>query len=113
MAPMTEIRAESIWAVALSHPMRVRILRHMLHATVAQPVELAGRWGTTVDVMHRHFHRLHDLGVIERADQPGTSGRATYGLLNRPAIQEALWRLGAPLPVGLGTRFAVRISNVV
>lgn len=110
---MTEIRAEAIWATALSHPLRVRVLRHLLHATVAQPVELARTWETTVDVMHRHFHRLRGLGVIERTDRPGARGRAAYRLSNRRATQEAFWRLGAPLPAGLGTRFAVRMSTAV
>ncbi len=41
---MTEIRAEAIWAVALSHPLRVRILRRMEHAYGAAPAELAQRW---------------------------------------------------------------------
>lgn len=95
---MTEIRAEAIWAVALSHPLRVRILRHMALGVVAQPVELARRWGTTVDVMHRHFHRLSELGLIERTKRPQKFGRSAYRLRDRQATEEALWRLGAPLP---------------
>lgn len=108
---MTEVRAEAIWATALSHPLRVRILRQMLHAPHAQPVELARAWETTIDTMHRHFHRLRELGVIERADRSGT--RAAYRLHNASATQEALWRLGAPLPVHLEERFATRLSTIV
>lgn len=108
---MTEIRAESIWAAALSHPLRVRILRQMLHARHAQPVALASEWQTTIDVMHRHFHRLRDLSVIERLDRPGE--RATYRLRSTSATHEALWRLGAPLPVDINERFATRLSTIV
>ena len=110
---MTEIRAEAIWAAALSHPMRVRILRQLLHAGMAQPVELARRWDTTIDTMRRHFHRLHSLGVIERTDRPHLGGRAAYRPCHRAAAQEALWRFGAPLPGHVHERFAMRVSTIV
>jgi len=110
---MTEIRAEAIWATALSHPLRVRILRHMLHVRTAQPVELARCWRPSIDTMHRQFRRLRDLGVIERTRDPQSSGRATYRLRSAAATEEALWRLSAPLPVNFGERFSMRLSTIV
>jgi DNA-binding XRE family transcriptional regulator/DNA-binding transcriptional ArsR family regulator len=95
---MTEIRAEAIWAVALSHPLRVRILRQMVPAYGAAPAELARRWGTDLSVVRRHFRRLRELGLIERTNRPEKLGRSAYRLCDRPATEEALWRLGAPMP---------------
>lgn len=109
---MTEIRAEAIWANALSHPLRVRVLRYMLHVPTARPVELAARWQVDADAMREHFRRLRELGVIElrnRSDQGGGAHR----LCDLAATDEALWRLGAPVPARYGPRrLAARVSTI-
>ncbi len=108
---MTEKRAESIWAVALSDPLRVRVLRYMLNASAAEPAVLADSWGTSVDMMQEHFHLLRELEVIEHTNRPGR--RDPYRLCSGPATQEALWRLGAPLPVHIDARFSMRLSTII
>lgn len=108
---MIETRAESIWANALADPLRVRALRELLRGT-ASPVELARRCEVAPAALRPHLRRLIGLGVIERDERP-MAERNAYRLCDRPATEEALWRLGAPVPAReLAMRFAVRMSAV-
>lgn len=108
---MTEIRAEAIWARALAHPLRGRVLRHMVHVP-AQPVELAARWQVDADEMRKHFRRLRELGVIEPRNAAELD-RGAHRLCDLQATEEALWRLGAPVPARYGPRrLAARVSTI-
>ena len=110
---MREIRAEPIWATALAHPLRVRILRQMLRSHAVSPADLARPWEIDAGVMRRHFHRLRDLGLIKEADRPERRSRGASTLRDRQATREALWRLSAPIPVGdREERLAARITTI-
>jgi DNA-binding XRE family transcriptional regulator len=110
---VTEVRAEAIWAAALVHPLRVRILRRMLEAHTAVPLELARWWEIDSSVMRRHFRRLEKLGLIARAERATTRKPRAYCLRDRASTEEALWRLGAPVPAReSGERLAARTSAI-
>lgn len=107
---MSEIRAESIWALTLAHPTRVRILRRMLDAGTAAPAPLAGWWELDASSIRRHFARLRDLGVVEPVPR-GLPGECR--LRDRSATREVLWRFGAPFPArSLPDRLAANASSV-
>jgi DNA-binding XRE family transcriptional regulator len=107
---MSEVRAESTWALALAHSTRVRILRRMLDAGSAAPAALAGWWDLDAGAVRRHFVRLRLLGVIESSPR---GRRGDCRLRDRPSTQEALWRLGAPFPAsGLPERLAANASSI-
>lgn len=109
---MSEIRAETIWVRALSDPLRVRILRRMLHVHAA-PTQLAGMWGMDVVVLRRQFRRLRELGLIARTRRRDLHGRGVYHLRDVPSTEDALWRLGAPVPArARAERLAARVSTI-
>lgn len=51
-------------AVAMQHPVRVRILAHLRSHDTASPSELASAWNLRLGVLAYHCRKLETLGLV-------------------------------------------------
>ena len=72
MKPITNID-DPRYVKALSHPLRVRILA-MLQERTASPSQLSEWLGATLGTTAYHVRSLHQLGLIELADETRVRG---------------------------------------
>jgi len=87
------------WAKALTHPLRVRILRQMLEADSVSPGQLARTFGTVLGDTNYHMRRLCELHVIEPTRRGrGRNQDSRYRLVDRTATRDAIWRIDATPP---------------
>jgi DNA-binding MarR family transcriptional regulator len=73
------------WAKALSHPVRVGILRALIDSDLRSVGELAAKLAVTSAAARYHVSRLHKLGFVKRMPDasPHQGRRSTYGLRDR------------------------------
>ena len=83
---------------ALSHPLRVRILA-MLRERTASPSQLSGWLGATLGTTAYHVRSLHQLGLIELADETRVRGAIEhhYRAGERPIVTEEAWAKAPPI----------------
>jgi ribosome-binding protein aMBF1 (putative translation factor) len=87
------------WAKALTHPLRVRILRQMVEADSVSPSQAARTFGALLGDTNYHVRRLCDLNVIEPTRRGrGRNQDTRYRLVDRTATRDALWRIDATPP---------------
>jgi DNA-binding transcriptional ArsR family regulator len=83
---------------ALSHPLRVRILA-MLQERTASPSQLSEWLGATLGTTAYHVRSLHQLGLIELADETRVRGAIEhhYRAGKRPMVSEDAWAQAPPI----------------
>src|SRR5215213_7401614 len=88
MKPITNID-DPRYVRALSHPLRVRILA-MLQERTASPSQLSEWLGATLGTTAYHVRSLHQLGLIELADETRVRGAIEhhYRAGKRPMVAE-------------------------
>ena len=97
MKPITNID-DPRYVKALSHPLRVRILA-MLQERTASPSQLSEWLGATLGTTAYHVRSLHQLGLIELADETRVRGAIEhhYRAGKRPMVSEAAWEQAPPI----------------
>jgi len=97
MKPITNID-DPRYVKALSHPLRVRILA-MLQERTASPSQLSEWLGATLGTTAYHVRSLHQLGLIELADETRVRGAIEhhYRAGKRPMVSEDAWSQAAPI----------------
>ena len=95
---------EQRWGKAMQHPLRPRILRHLLEARTASAMELSKAWGVQVGVLSAHFRYLRDLGFIALDHRTAVRGVFIfhYRLSHRADVELWLWRIEAVPASSLG-----------
>ena len=83
---------------AMSHPLRVRILA-MLGERTASPSQLSQWLGATLGTTAYHVRSLHQLGLIELADETRVRGAIEhhYRAGKRPMVSEEAWAAAPPI----------------
>jgi DNA-binding transcriptional ArsR family regulator len=97
MKPITNID-DPRYVRALSHPLRVRILA-MLQERTASPSQLSQWLGATLGTTAYHVRSLHQLGLIELADETRVRGAIEhhYRAGKRPLVSEEAWAKAPPI----------------
>jgi DNA-binding transcriptional ArsR family regulator len=97
MKPITNIH-DPRYVKALSHPLRVRILA-MLQERTASPSQLSEWLGATLGTTAYHVRSLHQLGLIELADETRVRGAIEhhYRAGKRPMVSEEAWAQAPPI----------------
>src|SRR5829696_10062984 len=97
MKPITNI-GDPRYVRALSHPLRVRILA-MLQERTASPSQLSEWLGATLGTTAYHVRSLHQLGLIELADETRVRGAIEhhYRAGKRPMVSEDAWAQAPPI----------------
>ena len=97
MKPITNID-DPRYVKALSHPLRVRILA-MLQERTASPSQLSQWLGATLGTTAYHVRSLHQLGLIELADETRVRGAIEhhYRAGKRPMVSESAWEQAPPI----------------
>jgi DNA-binding transcriptional ArsR family regulator len=97
MKPITNID-DPRYVKALSHPLRVRILA-MLQERTASPSQLSEWLGATLGTTAYHVRSLHQLGLIELADETRVRGAIEhhYRAGKRPMVSEEAWAQAPPI----------------
>src|SRR3712207_6566392 len=97
MKPITNID-DPRYVKALSHPLRVRILA-MLQERTASPSQLSEWLGATLGTTAYHVRSLHQLGLIELADETRVRGAIEhhYRAGQRPMVSEEAWAAAPPI----------------
>ena len=97
MKPISNID-DPRYVKALSHPLRVRILA-MLQERTASPSQLSEWLGATLGTTAYHVRSLHQLGLIELADETRVRGAIEhhYRAGKRPMVSEAAWEQAPPI----------------
>ena len=97
MPPITNID-DPRWVKAMSHPLRVRILA-MLQERTASPSQLSQWLGATLGTTAYHVRALHQLGLIELADETRVRGAIEhhYRAGKRPMVSEDAWAQAPPI----------------
>jgi len=97
MKPITNID-DPRYVKALSHPLRVRILA-MLQERTAGPSQLSEWLGATLGTTAYHVRSLHQLGLIELADETRVRGAIEhhYRAGRRPMVSEDAWAQAPPI----------------
>jgi DNA-binding transcriptional ArsR family regulator len=97
MKPITNID-DPRYVKALSHPLRVRILA-MLQERTASPSQLSEWLGATLGTTAYHVRSLHQLGLIELADETRVRGAIEhhYRAGKRPMVSEDAWAQAPPI----------------
>jgi DNA-binding transcriptional ArsR family regulator len=97
MPPITNID-DPRWVKAMSHPLRVRILA-MLQERTASPSQLSHWLGATLGTTAYHVRALHQLGLIELADETRVRGAIEhhYRAGPRPMVSEEAWEQAPPI----------------
>lgn len=97
MPPITNID-DPRYVKAISHPLRVRILA-MLQERTASPSQLSQWLGATLGTTAYHVRALHQLGLIELADETRVRGAIEhhYRAGPRPMVSEEAWENAPPM----------------
>jgi DNA-binding transcriptional ArsR family regulator len=97
MPPITNID-DPRYVKAISHPLRVRILA-MLQERTASPSQLSQWLGATLGTTAYHVRALHQLGLIELADETRVRGAIEhhYRAGPRPMVSEEAWENAPPI----------------
>ena len=97
MPPITNID-DPRYVKAISHPLRVRILA-MLQERTASPSQLSQWLGATLGTTAYHVRALHQLGLIELADETRVRGAIEhhYRAGPRPMVSEEAWEQAPPI----------------
>jgi DNA-binding transcriptional ArsR family regulator len=97
MKPISNID-DPRYVKALSHPLRVRILA-MLQERTASPSQLSEWLGATLGTTAYHVRSLHQLGLIELADETRVRGAIEhhYRAGKRPMVSEDAWAQAPPI----------------
>ena len=97
MKPITTID-DPRYVKAMSHPLRVRILA-MLGERTASPSQLSQWLGATLGTTAYHVRSLHQLGLIELADETRVRGAIEhhYRAGKRPMVSEEAWSKAPPI----------------
>ena len=97
MKPITTID-DPRYVKAMSHPLRVRILA-MLGERTASPSQLSQWLGATLGTTAYHVRSLHQLGLIELADETRVRGAIEhhYRAGKRPMVSEEAWSQAPPI----------------
>jgi len=97
MPPITNID-DPRYVKAISHPLRVRILA-MLQERTASPSQLSQWLGATLGTTAYHVRALHQLGLIELADETRVRGAIEhhYRAGPRPMVSEDAWEQAPPI----------------
>jgi DNA-binding transcriptional ArsR family regulator len=97
MPPITNID-DPRYVKALSHPLRVRILA-MVQERTASPSQLSQWLGATLGTTAYHVRALHQLGLIELADETRVRGAIEhhYRAGPRPMVSEEAWEQAPPI----------------
>ena len=97
MPPITNID-DPRYVKAISHPLRVRILA-MLQERTASPSQLSQWLGATLGTTAYHVRALHQLGLIELADETRVRGAIEhhYRSGQRPMVSEEAWEHAPPI----------------
>ena len=97
MKPITNID-DPRYVRALSHPLRVRILA-MLQERTASPSQLSEWLGATLGTTAYHVRSLHQLGLIELADETRVRGAIEhhYRAGKRPLVSDEAWAQAPPI----------------
>jgi DNA-binding transcriptional ArsR family regulator len=97
MKPITNID-DPRYVKALSHPLRVRILA-MLQERTASPSQLSEWLGATLGTTAYHVRSLHQLGLIELADETRVRGAIEhhYRAGKRPMVSDDAWAQAPPI----------------
>ena len=97
MKPISKID-DPRYVKALSHPLRVRILA-MLQERTASPSQLSEWLGATLGTTAYHVRSLHQLGLIELADETRVRGAIEhhYRAGKRPMVSEGAWAQAPPI----------------
>src|SRR4029078_5532159 len=97
MKPITNID-DPRYVKALSHPLRVRILA-MLQQRRASPSQLSEWLDATLGTTAYHVRSLHQLGLIELADETRVRGAIEhhYRAGKRPMVSEEAWAQAPPI----------------
>jgi DNA-binding transcriptional ArsR family regulator len=97
MPPITNID-DPRYVKAISHPLRVRILA-MLQERTASPSQLSQWLGATLGTTAYHVRALHQLGLIELADETRVRGAIEhhYRAGPRPMLSEDAWEQAPPI----------------
>ncbi len=108
-------RIDPAWVHALAHPLRVRILTHMLEDERVSPVALAAALGVSLGVASYHVRRLQVLGFVVLVSRTQVRGSLQhhYELADAALTREALWRanvIGAPAAPTAGRRPTPRLT---
>jgi DNA-binding transcriptional ArsR family regulator len=97
---------------ALSHPLRVRILA-MLQERTASPSQLSEWLGATLGTTAYHVRSLHQLGLIELADETRVRGAIEhhYRAGKRPTVSEDTWAQAPPIAKQAAVGSALQTIN--
>ena len=97
MKPITSID-DPRYVKAMSHPLRVRILA-MLGERTASPSQLSQWLGATLGTTAYHVRSLHQLGLIELADETRVRGAIEhhYRAGKRPMVSDEAWEQAPPI----------------
>lgn len=73
------------WAKAMAHPIRVRIIKHVVSVPLVSPSELCEPLGLPVGVVSYHMRRLERLGflTLEKCTPVRGTQQHHYGLSDR------------------------------
>ena len=111
MKPITNID-DPRYVKALSHPLRVRILA-MLQERTASPSQLSEWLGATLGTTAYHVRSLHQLGLIELADETRVRGAIEhhYRAGKRPMVSEDAWAQAPPIAKQAAVGSALQTIN--
>jgi DNA-binding transcriptional ArsR family regulator len=111
MKPITNID-DPRYVKALSHPLRVRILA-MLQERTASPSQLSEWLGATLGTTAYHVRSLHQLGLIELADETRVRGAIEhhYRAGKRPMVSEDAWAQAPPIAKQAAVGSALQMMN--
>ena len=111
MKPITNID-DPRYVKALSHPLRVRILA-MLQERTASPSQLSEWLGATLGTTAYHVRSLHQLGLIELADETRVRGAIEhhYRAGRRPMVSEDAWAQAPPIAKQAALGSALQMIN--
>ena len=111
MKPITNID-DPRYVKALSHPLRVRILA-MLQERTASPSQLSEWLGATLGTTAYHVRSLHQLGLIELADETRVRGAIEhhYRAGKRPMVSEEAWAKAPPIAKQAAVGSALQIVD--
>lgn len=88
----------------MQHPLRPRILRHLLTERTTSGMELSKAWGVGVGILAAHLRYLRDLGFITLDRRTTVRGAFAYHyrLSDRADVELRLWRTEAVPASSLG-----------
>lgn len=88
----------------MQHPLRPRILRHLLEARTTSAMELSKAWGVGAGILTAHLRYLRDLDFITLDHRTTVRGAFAYHyrLTDRADVELRLWRTEAVPATSLG-----------